>query len=168
MIADNIASWLKEKGITHVFGIIGAGNLALWDAIEKTDIEIVCCHHEQAAVLAAGFYFRASGRLAAALVTTGAGQANAVTGVISCWMDSTPVLVLSGNEPSKYMSDHTRVLGVQGFNVTAMIKDYVKCAFHPRTRLETLTSLERAYIEALTPRQGPVWVDVSRDVQCAP
>ena len=167
MIADKIADWLAEKGIEHAFGIIGAGNVQIWDSISrKAKTEIVCCHHEQAAVLAAGFYYRTSNRLAVALVTTGGGQANAVTGVISCWMDSTPVLVLSGNEPSKYMGDRTRVLGVQGFDVTTMMKDYVKYAARPRTAPEVQRALEHGYTEALRPRQGPVWIDISRDVAC--
>ena len=167
MIADKIAEWLIDRGITHVFGIIGAGNVTLWDALCRTKkIEVLCVHHEQAAVLAAGFYYRTSNRLAVALVTTGAGQANAITGVISCWMDSTPVLVLSGNEPSKYMGDRTRVLGVQGFDVTTMMKDYVKFAARPRTAPEVQRALERGYIEALAPRQGPAWIDLSRDLVC--
>lgn len=167
MIADKVADWLAEKEIKIAFGIIGAGNVHLWDAISrKAKTQIVCCHHEQAAVLAAGFYYRTSNRLAVALVTTGGGQANAVTGVISCWMDSTPVLVLSGNEPSKYMGDRTRVLGVQGFDVTTMMKDYVKYAARPRTGIETLRALDEAYKQSLAPRQGPCWVDISRDVAC--
>ena len=165
MIADKIAEWLEAKEITHAFGIIGAGNVQIWDAIARRGkTAIVCCHHEQAAIIAAGFYFRTNGRLAAGLVTTGAGQANAITGVISNFMDSTPVLVLSGNEPSKYMGASTRVLGVQGFDVTKMIAPYTKFAARPRNWHGTYMALEEAYKQALAPRQGPVWVDVSRDI----
>lgn len=167
MIADKIADWLAEKGIEHVFGIIGAGNIQLWDAISrKKKTEIICCHHEQAAVLAAGFYYRTGVRLAAALVTTGAGQANAITGVLSCWMDSTPVLILSGNEPSKYMGGAGRTLGVQGFDVMKMMKDHVKFAARPRNWQGCFMALEEAHKQALAPRQGPVWIDIYRDVAC--
>ncbi len=169
MIADRIADWLAEKEISHAFGIIGAGNIALWDAIcRKEKTQIICCHHEQAAVLAAGFYYRTCGKLAVGIVTTGAGQANAITGAISLWMDSTPVLILSGNEPSKFMVDKTRVLGVQGFNVTSMIKDYVKFAARPLHHAGVIMALDEAYKQALTPRQGPVWIDIGRDIACAP
>ncbi len=167
MIADRIADWLAAKGVTHAFGIIGAGNIALWDAISrKKKTEIICCHHEQAAVLAAGFYYRTCGRIAAAIVTTGAGQSNAITGVISCWMDSTPVLILSGNEPSKFMGGSTRVLGAQGFDVAKMMKDHVKYMSKPRSWGAMEFALEVGYKMAVTPRKGPAWIDISRDIAC--
>lgn len=169
-VADQIAEWLHEKGVTHAFGIIGAGNLALWNAItglQKT--QIVCHHHEQAAVMAAGAYFRVCGRIGVALVTTGAGSTNAITGVASAYMDSTPVLILSGNETSKYMDAPTRVWGVQGYDSALAVDGFTKGSYRMilGSQLTPFSYLERGYKSAMTPRQGPVWVDIPKDVQNA-
>jgi acetolactate synthase-1/2/3 large subunit len=81
--------FLAEKGVTHAFGIIGAGNAALFDAIARlAKTEIVCCHHEAAAVMAATYYGRARGTCGVAIVTTGAGSSNAITGALAANMDS--------------------------------------------------------------------------------
>src|SRR5437899_368252 len=99
--SDWLADFLAEKGIRHVFGIIGSGNAHIFDSISKKGFtEIVCVHHEQAAVMAMGIYYRTCGKIAASILTTGAGSANGVTGVVSCWMDSVPGLIISGNENS--------------------------------------------------------------------
>ena len=170
-LADQIAEWLHEKKIAHAFGIIGAGNLAIFDAVARlAKTRLIACHHEQAAVMAAGFYWRTSGRLACAIVTTGAGSSNALTGVLAAFMDSTPLIVISGNEPSGAMTGKTRVLGVQGYDSRAVAAPFTKQAY--RVRLEKTQASENlkylmdvAVHNALTPRFGPVWLDVSRDIQ---
>lgn len=163
-VADNIARWLHEKGIQTVFGIIGGGNVEIFNAITRlSKTEIVCTHHEQAAVLAACGYFRVSGRISAALVTTGAGSTNAITGVVSAYMDSTPVLVISGNEASKHMYAQTRVWGVQGYASCEMVESVTKRAY----RAESMPDLDAAVALAMKPRQGPVWIDIPKDVQHA-
>ena len=167
IVADKIAEWLHEKGITTVFGIVGAGNATLWDAITRLQkTRIVCCHHEQACVMAAGAYYRISGRISVALVTTGAGSTNAITGVASCYMDSTPVIVISGNEASKYMYAPTRVWGVQGYPSMEAVKSLAKLAVRP-TLVEIPSVLRFAYEIALKPRQGPCYIDVPKDYQSA-
>lgn len=116
-ISEIIANFLAEKQIRYVFGIIGAGNAQLFDSItSKGFTTIICVHHEQAACMAAQAYYRISGILSAAIVTTGAGSTNAVTGVVSAWMDSIPCLVISGNENSKYTLEDNP-LRVWGFKV---------------------------------------------------
>src|SRR6185312_13471970 len=100
-VSELVAEFLAKNKIRHVFGIVGAGNASLFDAIAQLgETQIVCVHHEQAAVMAAGAYFRTNGVVSAAILTTGAGSTNGVTGVVSTWMDSIPVLILSGNENS--------------------------------------------------------------------
>ena len=164
MVADEIAKWLARNGVNHAFGIIGGGNVVLWDAITRLgSTELICCHHEQAAVMAATYYYRTCGKLALALVTTGAGSTNALTGVVAAHMDSVPVLIISGNEASKYMNKPTRVWGVQGYDSSGMAG--LGCKYSTRaTGLPDLDSLAKT---ALTPRQGPVWVDIPKDVQSA-
>ena len=167
-VADRIAGWLHEKEITTIFGIIGAGNIAIFNAVARlAKTEIVCCHHEQAAVMSAGSFFRVSGRLSVAIVTTGAGSTNAITGVVAAHMDSTPVLVISGNEASKYLGERTRVLGVQGYDSVGMVVAHTKWANRAHIDVPILAQLEIAYENAMNPRQGPCWLDIPKDIQNA-
>ena len=164
IVAEAIAGWLEKKGITHAFGIIGGGNVVLWDAISKKGFtQIISVHHEQAAVMAASYFYRTSGVLAAVLCTTGAGSTNAITGVVASYMDGIPVLIISGNEASKYMGAETRVWGVQGYDSSAVAQKFTKRSI----RLKDSRELEDATRIALTPPMGPVWVDIPKDVQGA-
>lgn len=166
-VAEAVAEWLHEKGIRHAFGIIGAGNLALWEAIErKGATDIICCHHEQAAAMAASFYQRVSGRIAVCLVTTGAGSTNAITGVMAAWMDSTPLIVISGNETAASLMGDTRVKGVQGYRSSDVVAEFVKMSWQlGSTGRDVRWWLDRLHAEAISTRQGPVYLDVPRDVQ---
>lgn len=166
-LADYIARWLEEKGVKHGFGIIGGGNVALWNAIAthgKT--ELVCCHHEQAAAMAASYYARVNGSIGFCLVTTGAGSSNAITGVLAAYMDGVPLLVISGNEASKYMHAPTRVLGVQGYASSELAEKFTK--YGARLSNEGASAyLEDAYAEAMHAPQGPVWLDCPKNLQSA-
>lgn len=168
-VSQWIAEFLSEKGITHAFGIIGAGNVTLFDAIAahgKT--KIVPCHHEQAAAQAATAYFRVSRRLAVVLCTTGAGSSNAVTGVLAGFMDSVPLLVLSGNEPAPYFDvPHPRVIGVQGYDSSSVARGFTKHAWRVDDASLAQHIFHQAHELALAHRQGPVWIDVPRDLQSA-
>lgn len=167
-VAEDIADWLHEKGITHAFGIIGGGNVALWDAIARLGkTKIVAVHHEQAAAMSASYYARASGRMALALVTTGAGSSNAVTGVLAAWMDGTPLIVISGNEASNTMSSDTRVWGVQGYGSAETAEHFTQLSVRAMYPAEALEALDRAYRIAMKAPQGPVWVDIPKDIQNA-
>lgn len=172
LASELIASVLEQCGITHAFGIIGGGNVALWDAIHKRGAtQLICCHHEQAAVMAATYYWRTCGKLALALVTTGAGSANAVTGVVAAHMDSIPVLVISGNEASRHMNAPTRVWGVQGYDSVAMVRGVTKLS-HRVTKEDAygvgLMGLLNCAVEsAVRPRSGPVWIDIPKDIQAS-
>lgn len=169
-VADKIAEWLHEKNIHTAYGIIGGGNHILFDAISKKgQTALISMHHEQAAAMASTYHNRIAGTLASVvLCTTGAGSTNAITGVMAAWMDSIPLLVLSGNEASKYMYAPTRVWGVQGYDSVDAVRKYTKWV--DRANLNTPFPLEvqMAYESALTPRQGPVWIDIPKDVQNAP
>jgi len=167
-VADKIAEWMADKGLTHAFGIIGGGNFAIWDAVARLKkTQIVCVHHEQAAAMAAAYYFRTCGRIAPVLVTTGAGSSNAITGVLAAWMDSTPLLVLSGNEAKKHMGAVTRVWGVQGYGSSELSRPIVKSAVRITAPDTAIGSLEGAYELCLSERHGPVWIDIPKDVQSA-
>jgi acetolactate synthase I/II/III large subunit len=169
-ISDIIADFLCVKGIHYVFGIVGSGNAHIFDSITtKGFTEIICVHHEQAACLAAQAYYRISGILSAAIVTTGAGSTNAITGVVSAWMDSIPLLVISGNENSKFTDENNllRVWGVQGYDSIAMVKKVSKYAVRVCDPRETWQVLEEAYQCALLDKPGPCWLDFPMNVQAA-
>ena len=166
IVADQIAEWLYEKGITHAFGIIGGGNVALWDAITRLGkTKIVCVHHEQAAAMSAIYYFRASSKIALCLVTTGAGSTNAITGVMAAWMDSVPLIVISGNDATNYLSQDLRVKGTQAYRSHEVVQTFTKWSNRAHKEVPIRAQLEMALRVALDGRQGPVWLDVPKDVQ---
>lgn len=168
-IADFIAQFLKQKNIKIIFGIIGAGNAQIVDAIARLGFtEFVCVHHEQAATMAAGAYYRISGKLeTAVLVTTGGGSTNAVTGVVTAWMDSIPMLVISGNENSKFttLENTLRIWGVQGFDSASMVNKVTKYSDCITTPESVIPALEKAYTECLMGRPGPCWIDIPMNLQ---
>jgi acetolactate synthase I/II/III large subunit len=128
-VSDLVAEFLKEKQIEVVFGIIGSANSHIFDSINKLGYtKIINTHHEQAAVMAMGAYYRASGKLSASIVTAGGGASNAVTGIVSNWADSIPGIIISGNESSHYIKEqeHLRMYGTQGFNIAKMVQDVTK------------------------------------------
>lgn len=163
-VADQIARFLHEKGIKTAFGVIGAGNVALFEAIAALgETELVPVHHEQSAVSAAAFYGRSLGICGVAIVTTGAGSSNAITGALAALMDSVPVLIISGNEPSRYLNREGRVIGVQGFHTSRAAKQATKEAIHVTSPEGAMAWLRWAADDAMKGRPGPVWVDIPRD-----
>jgi acetolactate synthase-1/2/3 large subunit len=170
-VSDHIAKFLADQEIKHVFGIVGAGNAQIFDAITRLDFtEIICVHHEQAAVMAATTYYRMTGKVTAVLLTTGAGSTNGVTGVVSAWMDSMPVLIISGNENSRFTlpENSLRIWGVQGYDSTKMVEGVTKWADRIMKPECVLDVISRAYSIASESRQGPVWIDVPMNIQAAP
>ena len=166
--AEQVAEILAEHGIRHAFGIIGGGNVVLWDAIHKLGkTEIISCHHEQAAAMAATYYWRTCKRLAICLVTTGAGSANAITGVVAAHMDSIPLVVISGNEGSKYIGDKRRVWGVQGYDSAKVVQPITNAALRIGSIELVEMAIEKAIVSATSYRMGAVWVDFPKDLQSA-
>ena len=167
-VSDIIAEFLKEKKIDTVFGIIGSANSHIFDSIENLGYtKIICTHHEQAAVMAMGAYYRASGKISAAIVTAGAGASNAVTGVVSNWADSIPGFIISGQESSGYLKSHSnlRMFGTQGFHAYKMVQDVTKYS-NVITDPETIQDeLETLYNVSVSDRPGPTWLDIPFDIQ---
>ena len=165
-VCDVIVSFLLERGITTVFGIIGSANSHIYNSCAESGITILNTHNEQAAVLAAGAYYRTSGKLAMALITAGGGATNAITGIVSLWADSTPVIIITGQEKAEYVKNHAsrRMYGTQGFDIVHMVSKTTKYA-----KLVDASSvqdeLEHAYNTALSGRMGPVLLDFPFDVQ---
>lgn len=167
-VADLIAKKLKDKGLKHVFGIIGAGNAQIFDSINTLGFtEIVCVHHEQAAVMSAIGYYRMTKSPTVVLLTTGAGSSNGITGVLSAWMDSIPVIIISGNENSKHTktSNNLRIWGVQGFDVVYMVKKITKWSCRLIDPYLALSTISNAFDISVDQRPGPVWIDIPMNIQ---
>lgn len=162
-VADEVAAYLGEH-CPIVFGIIGAGNMSIFDAIARLGrTTVVCCHHEQAAVMAAMAYYRVSGTVTAAIVTTGAGSTNSLTGVMSAYMDSIPVVVIAGNEASTY-AQVGRARGVQGYDSMKVATPLTKVAFSMHAQNNTRNFLASLFEQAQCNRPGPVWLTIPMDV----
>jgi acetolactate synthase-1/2/3 large subunit len=166
--ADHLVSALKKAGTNIVFCISGAGNLAIIDALVRDgSIKIVYSHHEQAAVMEAQGYSRVSGKIGVAIVTTGAGTSNVATGALSAYLDSVPVLIISGNESSFHClnPNKLRAYGVQGFDSVTVLKPIVKysCRILKSQEVQSITEEMIGY--ALEARMGPVHIDFPMDLQ---
>ena len=166
--ADFLVRELKGLGVDLIFCITGAGNLAIVDAITRDgDIQLIYSHHEQSAVMEAQGYSRITGKVGVALVTTGAGAANTLTGILSAYLDSIPVLVISGNESSFHCENYAtlRAYGVQGFDSVSVMRPVTKHANRIMESREIVTALNHAWDVALADRKGPVWLDFPMDLQ---
>jgi acetolactate synthase I/II/III large subunit len=174
-LSDLVIRFVAKQGVKHVFLVTGGGAMHLDEALANyNEIEPVCNSHEQASAIAAEAYAKATNNLGVALVTTGPGGTNAVTGVAGAWLDSTPCLFISGQvKRSDRMFDADgkplgmRQLGVQEVDIVSIVKPITKYAV---TILDPGTiryHLEKAVHFARTGRPGPVWVDIPVDVQGA-
>jgi acetolactate synthase-1/2/3 large subunit len=166
-VSDVIADFLVDQGIEVVFGIIGSANSYIYDSIDKrTDIKLVPTHHEQAAVMAMGAYYRATGKMAASLVTAGGGSSNAFTGILSNWADSIPGIIIAGQEQSYYIDEYKdmRMYGIQGYDSVKTYENHTKLS--ARITKENVTEiLPLAYSLTKSKRPGPVYLEVPFDVQ---
>lgn len=167
-VSDYVANFLADRGVRHVFTISGSGNVHLLDSIAThPELEYICVHHEQAGVMAANSYGRISGRPGVMLTTSGAGAANAITGVLGAWADSVPVIVISGQERTVFANPEnpSRMWGLQGWDVPQAVKGFTKYAVTIRDPLMVRFHLEKALDEAFNGRPGPVWLDFPTDIQ---
>ena len=172
-VADYIFKTLADKGFRHCFLVTGGGAMQLNDALRlEKRIKPVCCHHEQACAIAAEGYYRASGRMPVVSVTTGPGGTNAITGVIGAWLDSIPMLVISGQV--KFVTTIAscpdiplRQLGDQEINIIDIVRPVTKYAKMLTKPDQIFDELEKALDIAQSGRPGPVWLDIPLDVQGA-
>src|SRR5487761_1646010 len=175
-LSDYIVQFVADQGVKHVFLVTGGGAMHLNESLSRCKaIEPVCNSHEQASAICAEAYAKATNSLGVAMVTTGPGGTNAVTGVAGAWLDSTPVLFISGQvkRPDRMFDAEgkplgMRQLGVQEVDIVSIVRPITKYAV---TILDPLTiryHLEKAVYLARTGRPGPVWIDVPLDVQASP
>jgi acetolactate synthase-1/2/3 large subunit len=162
--ADIVARCLAEEGVEHVFGYPGGAVLYIYDAIYKQDkFKHILVRHEQAAVHAADAYSRSSNKVGVCLVTSGPGVTNAVTGIATAYMDSIPMVILSGQVP-------THAIGEDAFqecDTVGITRPCVKHNFLVRDVKDLAETMRRAFYIARTGRPGPVLVDLPKDITVA-
>ena len=169
-LADYVIKFLEKKGITTVFTVSGGGSIFLCDALYKSKkIEYVSHHHEQAASFAAESYARAKKNVGCCFVTTGPGGTNTITGVTSAWIDSVPVMFVSGQVFLSQTIKQTkkRQIGVQEINIIDLVKPITKFSKMITDPNSINFYLEKAYAISKSGRPGPVFIDIPADIQNA-
>lgn len=169
-VADYIINYLKNCGVEYIFLVVGGAAMYLDDAIKKSGIKYVCFHHEQAAAFAAEGYSRTSGRMAVICVTSGPGGTNAISGILSAFTDSIPLLCLSGQVKletcmASYPDLKLRQLGDQECDIVSIVRPITKYAKMIMSKDEVKEELEKAVKIATGDRPGPVWLDIPLDIQ---
>ena len=171
-LADYVADFLVSHGIRDVFSVVGGGAMHLNDALgHHKALNSIYCHHEQACAMAAEAYARVDNRVALVCVTTGPGATNAITGVAGAWMDSIPMLVISGQArlaTTVYASGlNLRTRGIQEFDITGSVANMTKYCTLVSAPDQIRYCLEKALYLAKEGRPGPCWLDIPLDVQAA-
>ena len=159
--ADMLIRALQDEGVDHVFGYPGGAVLHIYDAVFRQNrIQHVLVRHEQAATHMADGYARSTGRPGVVLVTSGPGATNAITGIATAYMDSIPMVVISGQVQS-------HLIGTDSFQETDMVgvsRPIVKHSFLVRTASEIPETIKKAFYIATSGRPGPVVVDIPKDL----
>jgi acetolactate synthase-1/2/3 large subunit len=175
-VSDYVVRFVADQGVKHVFLVTGGGAMHLNQSLGNcAEIEAICNSHEQASAICAEGYAKATNGLGVAMVTTGPGGTNAVTGVAGAWLDSTPTLFISGQvkRPDRMFGAEgkplgMRQLGVQEVDIVSIVKPITKYAATVLDPSEIRYHMEKAVHLATTGRPGPVWIDIPLDVQASP
>lgn len=166
-VSDYVFQFIKAQGVRHVFMLPGGGAMHLVDSLGRSGLEYICCLHEQAAAIAAEAYGQHTNGIGVCLTTSGPGATNAITGVTGGWIDSTPMLIISGQAKRADLIGDTgvRQIGSQEVQIIDMVKPITKYAVQIMEPREIRYHLERACYEAQHGRPGPVWLSIPLDVQ---
>src|ERR1019366_900411 len=172
-VSDYVVRFVAALGVKHVFVVSGGGAMHLNDSLARCrELEFICNHHEQASAIAAEAYAKATNNIGVAMVTTGPGGTNAITGLAGAWLDSTPCLFLSGQvkRADRMFTVDGSPLGVrqrgpQELDIVSVVKSLTKYAVTVTDPLSIRYHLEKAVHLATTGRPGPVWIDLPLDVQ---
>ncbi len=159
--ADIVVQCLIKEGVEHVFGYPGGAVLYIYDSIFKQDkFQHILVRHEQAAIHAADAYSRSSNKIGVALVTSGPGVTNAVTGLVTAYMDSVPMIVVTGQVP-------THAIGQDAFqecDTVGITRPCVKHNFLVKDVKDLALTFKKAFYIAKTGRPGPVLIDIPKDI----
>ncbi len=159
--AEILVRSLKEEGVTHLFGYPGGAVLHIYDALyQQDDVKHVLVRHEQAATHAADGYARSTGKAGVALVTSGPGATNAVTGIATAFMDSIPMVVITGQVFSSMIGNDA----FQEVDAIGITRPCVKHNFLVKDVVDLAETIKKAFYIATTGRPGPVVIDLPKDV----
>ena len=159
--SELVVKSLKELKVKYIFGYPGGSVLDLYDALfQQDDIEHILVRHEQAATHMADGYARATGEVGVVLATSGPGATNCVTGIATAYMDSIPMVVLSGQVPTSLIGDDA----FQETDIVGCSRPIVKHSFNCRSASEIPNILAKAFYIAITGRPGPVVVELPKDM----
>lgn len=171
-VADIIMEVLVEEGVRDAFAVVGGGSMHIDNALGlNKDINKIFNHHEQACAMAAEAYSKIDGKIAAVFVTSGPGTTNTLTGVMGAWVDSLPMIVISGqvrydlSVPKSGLN--LRFRGSQEFDIINTVKTMTKYAKMIVDPLTIKQEIKKAISIACRGRRGPVWLDIPLDVQMA-
>lgn len=173
-LADYVANFLVQHGVTDVFSVVGGGAMHLNDALgHAKGLKTTYNHHEQACAIAAEAYARLDNKIAAVCVTTGPGGTNALTGVVGGWLDSIPMFIISGqvryDTTARYAFKSAgavvRAMGDQEYDIVKSVAPMTKYAVMIEEPMTIRYHLERAWHLATTGRPGPVWIDIPVNYQ---
>ena len=169
-LSDYVMHFIASTGVKHIFMLSGGGAMHLVDSAGRNkNFTYVCNLHEQACAIAADAYGQYTGNLGVALVTTGPGGTNTITGVAGAWLDSTPMLIISGQVKRQDMVGDrgVRQMGFQEIDIIGIVRAITKYAVTVMEPSSIRYHLEKAVYLAKHGRPGPVWIDIPLDVQAA-
>ena len=163
--AQILIHYLEDEGVEHIWGYPGGAALPIYDALDTDakNLKHILVRHEQAAVHAADGYARSTGKPGVVLVTSGPGATNTVTGIATAYMDSIPMIVITGQVP-------TALIGLDAFqeiDTVGITRPIVKHNFLVKDVNDLASTLKKAFYIATTGRPGPVVIDLPKDVQNA-
>jgi len=167
-LSDYIFSFIAQLGVKEVFAVSGGAAMHLVDSLGiNENLKYIATHHEQAAAMAAEAYSRISGKPGVALVTSGPGGTNTITGAYGAWIDSIPTIFISGQVTSDTLIGDTglRQFGIQEANITELVQPITKYAVTVTDATQIKYHLQKALYLATTGRPGPVWLDIPLDIQ---
>lgn len=168
-LSDFVFQYLESLKVKQVFMLSGGGIMHLVDSLGRSSVEYICCHHEQASAIASQAYAMYKNELGVCLVTTGPGGTNALTATVASYVDSTPVMFLSGQVKREDFASlrEVRQFGAQENDIISMARPVTKYAASVLQPENILYYLQKAVYLATHGRKGPVWLDIPLDVQAA-
>tara|TARA_Y100000741_G_C18262125_1_gene560851 strand:- start:4973 stop:6703 length:1731 start_codon:yes stop_codon:yes gene_type:complete len=166
-VTDLIAKILKENNIKNVFGLQGGAVVHIFDSLEKKNVNVTYNHHEQSAALAAVANAKVTNNIGCAVVTTGPGTTNAITGLLASWQDSVPCIFISGQARSNHVSygKKVRQVGTQEVNICDIVRPITKYTKFINKKEDVEKEFKKAISIAKSGRPGPVWLDLALEIQ---
>lgn len=169
-VSEILASELKKNKINSIFMLTGYGAMYLNDAIEKSKIKYYAARNEAAAPMMAEAYAKYSRNIGAVCVTAGPGATNALPGLAEAYVDSSPIIIISGQVEKEFSADNyknvfLRTLGTAEFSITRVVKNITKYSVTIRNPYDCLYEIQKALYLCKSGRPGPVWVEVPLDIQ---